>query len=156
MKKTTCSFTGHRYISGSKLRELSDKLQHELRLLIDEGYTSFISGGAIGFDLLAARTVIKLREEFPHIRLDLALPCADQAKKWNPQQQQAYRDILRQADSVTYVSPEYYSGCMHKRNRFLIDNSSVCVAFYNGTRGGTAYTVSYAADRSVRVVNLYA
>ena len=43
---------------------------------------------------------------------------------------------------------------MHKRNRYLVDNSRYCIAYLNQNTGGTYYTVNYAIDNHVQVINL--
>ena len=43
---------------------------------------------------------------------------------------------------------------MHKRNRHLVDNSSVCVCYLNRESGGTAYTVRYAKEKGLEIVNI--
>ena len=43
---------------------------------------------------------------------------------------------------------------MHKRNRHLVDNSSVCVCYLNKENGGTAYTVDYAGKKGLEIINL--
>ena len=53
---------------------------------------------------------------------------------------------MKAADKVVYTSQDYYSGCMHKRNRHLVDNSSRCICFLNEKTGGTFYTVNYASE----------
>ena len=56
-----------------------------------------------------------------------------------------YDAILNQADSVTYVSRQYYDGCMLDRNRKLVEAVGLLLAVYNGERrGGTAATLRYA------------
>ena len=53
------------------------------------------------------------------------------------------------------IKPLYQSqGCMHKRNRHLVDNSSVCVCYLNKENGGTAYTVDYAGKKGLEIINL--
>ena len=52
------------------------------------------------------------------------------------------------------VSRQYTRGCMHERNRHLVDNSSVCVCYLNRESGGTAYTVRYARERGLEIINL--
>lgn len=44
-------------------------------------------------------------------------------------------------------------GYMHKRNRYLVDNSSVCVCYLTEDTGGTAYTVNYAIKSGLKVIN---
>ena len=43
---------------------------------------------------------------------------------------------------------------MHKRNRHLVDHSSICVCYLTEDRGGTAYTVNYAKKQGLKVINL--
>ena len=52
---------------------------------------------------------------------------------------------MKKADSVEYVSREYYDGCMLDRNHRLVEAAGGLLAVYNGERrGGTAATVRYA------------
>lgn len=45
-------------------------------------------------------------------------------------------------------------GCMHKRNRHLVDNSSACISYLTENKGGTFYTVNYAKSKGVEVINI--
>ena len=65
-----------------------------------------------------------------------------------------YESIKEQADKVVYTSEEYTRGCMHKRNRHLVDNSSVCIAYLTESKGGTAYTVDYAKKHGLTYYNV--
>ena len=65
-----------------------------------------------------------------------------------------YEHIKAQADKVVYTSREYTKGCMFKRNRHLVDNSSVCICYLAKEDGGTAYTVNYAWQKGLEVVNV--
>lgn len=58
------------------------------------------------------------------------------------------------ADKVVYTSQEYTRGCMHKRNRHLVDNSSACISYLTENKGGTFYTVNYAKSKGVEVINI--
>ena len=65
-----------------------------------------------------------------------------------------YDDIKQKADKVVYTSQEYTRGCMHKRNRHLVDNSSACISYLTENKGGTFYTVNYAKSKGVEVINI--
>ena len=67
---------------------------------------------------------------------------------------QEYERIKALADKVVYTSQEYTKGCMHRRNRHLVDHSSVCVCYLTKKDGGTAYTVDYAEKQGLEIVNL--
>lgn len=154
MREQTCCFTGHRDISAEIKPYIAKQLERILRNLIGEGIRYFGSGGARGFDLMAADIVLQLKEEFPHIRLIMVLPCRDQTRGWRGEDLRHYERVLSQADKVVYVQEKYTPGCMQKRNRHLVDNSSVCVAYCTRRYGGTAYTVEYADRKNVKVIGV--
>ena len=154
MRKQTCCFTGHRDIPQGQAQRMARRLERVLRALIEKGIRYFGSGGARGFDLMAADAVLRLKKEYPHIRLIMVLPCRDQTRGWRCEDIRHYERILSQADKVVYVQEEYSSGCMQKRNRHLVDHSSVCVAYCTRGTGGTAYTVNYAKSCALPVVEL--
>ena len=154
MKELSCSFTGHRIIPSQDAAAVKERLYKAVSYLVKGGYTDFLCGGALGFDMMAAIEVIRYKKENGNIRLILALPCKNWDSRWNSKSREIYKKIIEKADSVIYVSEEYTPYCMHKRNRYLIDNSKVCIAYYAGGGGGTAYTVKYAMDRGTQVYNL--
>lgn len=155
-KNQSVCFTGHRQILGVHTHILPIRLHRAIQNLIRLDYWNFIAGGAVGFDMLAAEAVLAAREQNPRITLFLALPCRNQTARWkNSSDVRRYQHLLEKANGIHYIQDAYSSTCMHKRNRWMVDNSSVCVAYQNNTeRGGTAYTVQYAVSKEVPVVNL--
>ena len=63
MKLHRCCFTGHR---PEKLflvdKEIIRKLEREIELAIENGFTTFITGMGRGVDIWAAEIVLKLRK----------------------------------------------------------------------------------------------
>jgi len=153
-KETTCSFTGHRIISNERKFQLKQQLEETVFSLIQQGFTTFLSGGALGFDQLAAEAVLCCKESFPEIRLVMVLPCKNQDKFWSRKQQDAYRQILSGADAVIYTADTYHSGCMQQRNRYLVDASGCLLAYLTQDSGGTKNTVKYAEKTGVPVFYL--
>ncbi len=154
MKSQTCCFTGHRDIPPEVWPKLSQRLEAAVERLIGEGYCYFGAGGALGFDTMAAKVVLRLRRKYPQIRLILVLPCPSQADRWPAADVAVYRRILQQADKVVYTSQHYTRGCMFVRNRHLVDHSSVCLCYQTSPTGGTAYTVHYAQTPGLHIENL--
>lgn len=155
MKEKTCCFSGHRKIPSESLPDIYRKLKETLIFYIDQGYRYFGAGGALGFDTLAAQTVLLLKQCYPEIKLILVLPCKDQASRWTVEDIKEYERIKALADKVVYISEHYYEGCMQKRNRHLVDNSSLCICYLTQSGGGTAYTVNYANEHGLTIVNLH-
>ena len=148
-----CCFTGHRSIAPYHMAQLPDIIDREIEKLISKGVTVFRGGGALGFDTLAELKVLEKKEKYSFLRLELVLPCRDQANAWNPRNKEIYAYIASRADSVEYVSDKYTSTCMHERNRRLVDGSDFCLTYCTSESGGTAYTCSYARGQGVRVIN---
>ncbi len=163
-KNQTACFTGHRPqklpwgfnendVDCLAMKEIA-KIEIQ-NAIINYGITHFISGMAIGFDMIAAELVLELKKDYPFITLECAIPCKEQDKLWRKQQKQRYKNILSQADKVTYVSDRpYFDGCMQKRNKYMIDNSSVLIALFNGETGGTKQTVDYAKETNLTILTI--
>ncbi len=149
-----CCFTGHRVLPRERLGELSELMDRALSSMIHQGVRDFRTGGALGFDTLAALKVLDLRERYGDVRLHLYLPCRDQDERWSERDRQIYRGILERADDALCLHEAYTRGCMLARNRAMVKDSAYCIAFCTEERGGTAYTVRYAKAQGVPVINL--
>ena len=156
MREKTCCFTGHRKIPPEERAGISDRLEHIIISLYQQGIQTYEAGGALGFDTLAARTVLRLRENCPGMKLVLVLPCLTQTRGWKPEDAAEYESIKAQADHVVYTAQQSTRGCMHRRNRYLVDNSGICVCYLTKERGGTAYTVNYAEKHKLEIINIAA
>ena len=150
----TCCFTGHRGLPDEKRNKIQELLLRTVEELCKNGCSCFISGGAVGFDMMAAETVIKAKQVYPDIKLIMLLPCRDQHAKWCADDRRRYAHILKCADESIYVCEKYITGCMHLRNKRMVERADVCVAYYEKKGGGTEYTVNYAAEKDCPVVNL--
>ena len=153
MIEAACAFTGHRPKSfpwgydenAPSCVLLKEVLASQISALAEQGVTDFLSGMAQGVDLWCAQIVLDLRKKNPALKLHAILPCEGQERKWTASAQEHYRSILAQANEVIYVGQEYSRNCMLKRNRCLVDHSSILLAVYNGTyQSGTGMTVRYA------------
>lgn len=153
MSKTVC-FSGHRQIPDHVIPTLHTLLLQAVEKQIQDGATIFRAGGAVGFDTIAALTVLSLRRRYPHIRLELILPCPTQASSWSAEERGLYEQIIGQADSYRYVSQGYYKGVYQVRNRALIEGADTCIAYLRTSTGGTAFTVAGALAKGLQVINL--
>ena len=157
-----CCFTGHRPNAlpdaGNErkpgMRALSELLTRAVERAVADGFTEFYTGGALGFDTLAAEAVLNLRQQDSSISLHLALPGLDQTEGWSTEQLRRYEKILAGASEVWYSAERCSPASMQKRNRYLVDHASRCVAYLRRMKGGTLYTVNYALDSGVEVDNL--
>ena len=138
VKPVSVVFTGHRVLQdGFSVRRLKNAVKKQ----IENGVTTFYNGMAMGFDLLAAEQVLKLKKVYPHIRLVACIPCYGQEKYFSETDKKRYADVLKSADETIVLSPTYYRGCMQQRNRYMVERADVMIAYCNEKKGGAAYTV---------------
>ncbi len=154
MKERTCCFTGHRKLPVSQLGRVVTCLNSEIEQLIQSGVTTFLSGGALGFDQTAAALIASKKKQGYAIRLELALPYPDQDRLWPQNIQSQYRQLLESADSVHYLSELYAYDCIRQRNRYLVEHSAFCICALLRSPSGTAQTVHYAEQNGLSVINV--
>lgn len=150
----TCCFTGHRQIPPVDRPRLEARLEQIIMELYRRGVIYHGVGGALGADTLAAQTVLRLRDQCPDMKLILVLPCLDQTRGWRSEDVEEYERIKGLADKVVYTGQQYTRDCMFRRNRYLVDHSGTCLCYMTKNTGGTAYTVSYARQHGLDVINL--
>ena len=151
IKEKTCAFTGHRIISDNFDAK---ELKNVVNQLIDRHFDTFLIGMALGFDTLCFEILEEVRSE-KSIKIIACVPCRDQNKFFNKKQNKEYERMISSADEVIYLSETYYEGCMFERNRFMVDNSDVLVAYLNFNRGGTYQTCKYAASEEKEIIYLF-
>lgn len=157
-----CSFTGHRPAKlpwGDNEQDprcitLKENIKRAVEEAYQMGYRHFICGMAQGCDLFFCEAVLALREEHPDVTIEAAIPYADQAKGWSASEQERYRRLVERCDFETMVQQNYDRGCLHRRNRYMVDHSSLLLAAYDGTAGGTMYTVVYAMKRNIQILGI--
>ena len=161
----TCCCTGHRPkgfpfkygVDTKRHNAYLQALTQKTELAITEyGITHFISGMALGADLDFAEAVLKLKDKYP-ITLECAIPCPNQTLKWSDKDKLRYESILKRADRISIISERYAPECMLKRNRYMVDNSELIIAVFNGIeKGGTWYTINYArkTDTAIELIDL--
>lgn len=161
LNNVTCCFSGHRAQSlpwkfneaSPRCQIMKEKLKEEIIKAIKRGYVNFICGMALGFDVICAETVIELKKEYPEIKIIGALPCRTQDKLWQEKDKKRYREILEKLDKIRCIYDEYIGAeCMLERNRYMVNNSSLLIALFNGKPGGTKSTIEYAKKQNLRII----
>lgn len=149
IKNQTCAVSGHRYLSDNFNFE---QLKKDLKMIIERGYSVFLTGMAQGFDLECFRALLYLKKDYPEIKICAVIPCSDQSKYFSSNDRYDYFEFLENADYIAKEERTYFKGCMLVRNNYLVDNCSLLYAYYSGQKqGGTYYTVKKAREKSVDV-----
>lgn len=147
---STCAFTGHRDLEDLDIALLDRVILH----LVKNGCKKFLCGMARGFDLTAAESVMALKKDYPDIELVACVPCDGQERYFSSGDKARYERIIKNCSRVVNLSESYYHGCMHARNRYMVDNSDVVVCYLRKKTGGTYYTVKYAEKKGVKCIQV--
>ena len=110
---------------------------------------------AIGFDIEAAEVALALREELAGLRIVAVVPFEGMQKRFSEVDRTRFERIVAEADETVTLAPKYSVEVYAVRNNFLVDNASACIAYFDGSKGGTAYTVRRAVKSLLRLTNLY-
>ena len=109
---------------------------------------------ARGADFYFCDAVLELRERRSGVTLEAVIPCEEQAARWSERERERWFSLVERCDGETMLQHHYDKGCMLRRNRYLVDHSSMLIAVYDGMLGGTMYTLSYAMKRGLETVIL--
>ena len=158
-REKTCCFTGHRpnklpwgeNENDPRCLALKEAIQKQVEKAYDKGYRHFICGMAKGCDFYFCEAAQALRDERPGVTVEAAIPCESQADKWSEKDRERYFRLVGLCDFETVVQHHYDRGCMLRRNRYMVDHSSLLIAAFDGTLGGTMYTVTYAMKHETEV-----
>lgn len=151
-----CCFTGYRpqklpflrQETGREYQKLYAVLTEEIRGAIDRGYDYFISGFAEGVDLMAAEIVIALKRDGYDIALEAAMPAMNQTEGWDDFSRGVYYMLLDQADRRVCLDKTMTKYSCLRRDEYMVEQSDLVIAVFDGKKGGTAYTVNYARKKN--------
>lgn len=149
-----CCFFGHESLPVTWVIEL--KVMHEIEDLIQEGVADFYAGSLVGWDIICAKAVIRLRKVYPHIKLHLFLPRYNRFKVngWDSNQKNDYNEILSDKEGVEI---QHWSGSATKLNKKLVELSDYCICYYdkNITASRTSQAILMAQEKGLKIINLW-
>ena len=155
-RAATAAFSGHRFIDASQREHVKKRLSNAVLDAYGKGIRNFISGFAMGFDMMAAEVVAALKQSHPDIILTAAIPFNGQASRFSFYDRKRYDILLEVADEVIVLSDSFYPRCFLDRDEFMVNNASSLIAYYDGReKGGTFYTIRKAMAQNIPTVNVF-
>lgn len=107
------------------------------------------------FSPAAAPDPHSLHTPMPGLRLVAVIPFRGQESRFPAVDRERFRRVLAAADHSVTLSPSYHAGCYAVRNNYLVEHAALLVAWYDGSPGGTHYTVRRALGRGLEFINLH-
>ena len=141
-REHTAVFIGHSECYGVT----AEAVNQAIITLIDQGVTTFISGGQGGFDRLCAVCVSRLRQKYPDIRNLLVIPYLD----FTIFDKSLFDEIVYPDGFEKY----HYKAAIPARNRYMVDNAAHAICYVNHDWGGAAKTYARAVKKKLNIINL--
>ena len=128
-----------------------------LQQVYDRGFRTFLCGMARGCDQYFAEAVLACRAAgtAPEAILTAMVPCPSQKDGWPAEEQARYDVLLAACSAVEVLEPVYTPGCMLRRNRAMVQRASLLISVFDGTPGGTASTLRFAAKQGIEILPLW-
>ncbi|MBR5595680.1 MAG: DUF1273 family protein [Alistipes sp.] len=145
------AFSGHRTYDNSA----DDMLRSTVADLYAEGVRIFRVGMAEGFDLAAGEAVVALMELYEDVVLETYVPWPMFSARFDRIDKARYDAIIAKAHIVRYSGFAFQTNIFHLRNDMLVDGAGYLIAWWNGSRSGTGYTVGRARKQRAKIINLY-
>ena len=134
----SCFFIGHREASDELFPLLRQTVENHITMY---GVTAFTVGRYGGFDALAARAVISLKQQYPHITLSLLLP-------YHPAERPI--EVPCGFDSTDYPTGQEYVPRRYaivRANRYMVDHVDYLIAYAWHPASNAWELVEYARKR---------
>ena len=141
----TCCFFGHKDTPSSvydKLKEVVEKL------IVEDGVTSFLVGNQGHFDSLVLSALRRLKEMYPHINYNVVLAYMPAEKEeWNPYK---FGETML-PEGIESVHTRY---AISWRNKWMVNESDVIVAYITHSWGGAAKYVELAQRKGKTIISI--
>ncbi len=155
MKEYTCVIAGHRNIPRNKINYVKQRLREEIEKLIKQGVINFCTKADRGFETIAALLLLELQKRNNNIKLILVSSCAEETRLWDKSDIAVYEQIKLSCAEHIKISEHFTYGCVQKRNRHLVDTSSVMLTYHRKVTGDTAFIINYAEKRDLPIINIF-
>ena len=136
------TFCGHSQIYDKDT--IRKRLTDEIHELLRTGHRKFYLGGYGDFDNLSAVVLDELKSDWPDMERFLILPYPD-----------------KQVDTSLYDGTLYpplenvpKRFAISRRNKWMVENSSVMVACVDHDWGGAAKTLEHAVKKGLQIINI--
>lgn len=149
---TTCTFAGHREVYQPNVREALDEAISTVLQSGDDRYT-FLVGGMGDFDSLCANAVRAAKRRHPEKEISLALVEPYMKQDLNISKdyyEQMYDDVIIPME----LAGVHYKSAISKRNRWMVDEAQILIAYVYRDHGGAYTTLRYAQKHGLQIINI--
>ena len=128
------------------------KIENLIETHIKNGVSYFVCGDMNKAELRFAETVLRFREKYPNVELEIDLAFREYPLCFTSADVKLHKRILERADMLLFLFNQRDFHCKEERDYYIVDNASHVIAVYNGLEKGTILsTIRYAKQQSKQV-----
>lgn len=133
-----------------------DKLYKKITDLIHKGCKQFITGMELGAELDFANAITYIRDEsFPDegITIEGVIAHSNMHKEYTGENWMTFTGVFKNCDKKTIVSEHLTVDCRIKSMKYMIDNSDIVLAVWNGEEAGEIWDMlQYAKSLDKKII----
>ena len=108
----------------------------------------------MGTDIWAEEIVLERKKVNKDLHLICALPHPNFESRRSLAEKMRFNKIIKKAYIAKEINDHYFTGCYQVRNEWMVGQSNLVIAVFNGQKSGTKNTVDYAKRKGVNVINV--
>lgn len=136
------------------LTNLMNRLTRVIKELYDSGYSTFISDLNEGFEMMAAESVVKLKNEYPDIKLIAVIQYPGYENQFSSPDKYRYKRIIEDADKSIIISKVKTKDTQQQSSKFILSNSSLIMCYSNGKPYRSEEIYNEALQTHMPIINL--
>ena len=146
VKKACCGF-GHRNI----FENINVELDNAIETAVQQGCELFYTGAMGEFDSLFSSAVRRAKKAYPHIKLICVKPYCTNDINTDRDYYAAMYDAVIIPDELAGI---HYKAAIKARNRWMIGNSDVVIAYTIRDHGGAYEALQYAHKKNKNIIQI--
>lgn len=155
-----CCVTGPREdrIAAGNEKMIRKELEETIRRLITyDDVGCFTIGMEPGANQWAVEIILRLKEEYPAVRLNCVLSCETLADEWTEPQRDHFYDVMEHCDEELMLQGAYTTDCERKRDEYIVRRSDCVLAVWDGVDiSSTGYILLLArrSGKEIKIIGL--
>ena len=143
------NFVDNSHISHQKYLQAIENL---IEKHVKNGVRCFVCTATSETELDFAKTVLKLRETYPDVELEIDLAFQNPCVNFSPADMLSYRQVLSRADTLIYLfnQRDFYNKA--ESDCYMVDNSFFVIAVWDGSQESDIHrAITYAREQGKQV-----
>ena len=112
--------------------EIQLMIKKQIKLLINKGYTRYISGMNLGGDLYCSECIIEMKALYNGLKMKSVFPYENQAAHWTEDQREKYYEIASKCDDELLLQYHYDEKCEKLHREYIAITSDIILAVMCG------------------------